>query len=243
LNILVWFIAIFLIMAVPSSLFILIYYAPDPWRQTLHEYQSFVGGLFGLFAAGLALVGVLITVTVQKQNMDHQLTQQREQLNKEFREQRAVEDRAQAMQRRQLASGFAGEITVILAVFRGQDWHQVAQKALDDLARAHEPGGMTTVRLMVSRPTADYATFFRANARAIGQLPLPIPENLLMFYGVYTQLQDNLMKISQASDEDFKHMEAPSVEHALKDQLDQLNSLQGLGATLISQLQKIAGQP
>jgi hypothetical protein len=204
--------------------------------------QSLVGGLFTLFAAGLALVGVLITVTTQKQNMDQQLAEQRAQFDHELRERRATEDRTEAMRRRQVASAFVGEITVIISAFRGQDWRQVAQKALDDLKRARE-AGTPTVRLMVSRPTADYATFFRANAHEVGQFPQPIPQNLLMFYGVYTQLQDNLMEISRASDEDFKHMEPPSVEHALKDQLQQLDNLQGLGAALISELQKVADQP
>jgi hypothetical protein len=64
-----------------------------------------------------------------------------------------------------------------------------------------------------------------------------------MFYGIYIQLQDNLMQTSRASDEDFKHMDPPSVEQALKLQLQQLESLHGLGAALISQLQKIAAQP
>jgi hypothetical protein len=240
--VLVWIIAIFLVIAVPSLLGAFIHYSDDPWRHTLREYQSVVGGLFTLFAGGLALVGVLITVTVQKQNVDRQLAEQRAQFDHELRERRAIEDRAEAMRRRQVASAFVGEIAVIISAFRGQDWRQVAQKALDDLKGARDAGA-PTVRLMVSRPTADYATFFRANAREVGQFPQPIPQNLLMFYGIYTQLQDNLMEISRASDEDFKHMELPSVEHALKDQLQQLDSLQGLGAALIPELQKVADQP
>ena len=240
---LVWIIAIFLVVAVPSLLGAFIHYSDDPWRHTLREYQSVVGGLFTLFAAGLALVGVLITVTVQKQNMDRQLAEQRAQFDHELRERRATEDRAEAMRRRQVASAFVGEINVIMLAFRGQDWRQVAQKALDDLKRARETGGAPTVRLMVSRPTADYATFFRTNTREVGQFPQPIPQNLLIFYGIYTQLQDNLMEISRASDEDFKHMEPLSVEHALKNQLEQLDSLQGLGAAIVPELQTVADQP
>jgi hypothetical protein len=240
---LVWIIAIVLVVAVPGLLGTFIHYSDDPWRNTLREYQSVIGGLFTLFAAGLALVGVLITVTVQKQNVDRQLAEQRAQFDHELQERRATEYWAEAMRRRQAASALVGEITVIMSAFRGQDWRQVAQKALADLKRARETGGTATLRLTVSRPTADYATFFRANTREIGQFPQPIPQSLLMFYGVYTQLQDNLMEISRASDEDFKHMEVPSVEHALNDQLQQLDSLQGLGAMLIPELQKVADQP
>jgi hypothetical protein len=237
----VWTIAISLVIAVPTVLLVFFRYSPKPWRETLQEYQSVIGGVVTLLAAGLALVGVLITVSVQKENTDRQLAQQRGQFERELAGRRATEDRALALRRRQVASALIGEITVITSVFRGQDWRDVAQKALDDLKRARETGG-STLRLMVSRPSADYATFFRANAAEVGQFPQPIPQDLLMFYGLYTQLQDNLMEISRASDEDFKHMEVPSVEHALKDQLKELDSLQGLGEKLIPALQKVADQ-
>ena len=131
---------------------------------------------------------------------------------------------------------------MILSAFRGQGWRQVIEKALEDLKRATETG-KPDVRLTVPRPTGDYAAFFRANAVEVGQFPQPIPQNLLMFFGIYTQLQDSLAQISRASDEDFRHMDPPSVEHALSDQLQILDSLRGLGRELIPQLQVIADEP
>jgi hypothetical protein len=218
----------------PTFLLALAYLFPDSWRRTLREYQTLAGSLVTMFAAGLALTGVWMTVSTQTKNIEM-----------EFAERRAMEDRTEAMHRSQIASAFVGEITVIVSVFRGEDWSRVAQRALDDLhnfKRASQTGNATTLRLAVSRPAPDYATFFRANAHEVGQFPQPIPQNLLMFYGIYTQLQDNLMQISRASDNDFNHMDAPSVEAALTLQLEQLHSLEGFGAVLIPELQKVADQ-
>jgi hypothetical protein len=201
------------------------------------SFQSLVT----LFAAGLALAGVWLTVTAQTQNVANQLKAQREQFSSELAERRATEERAVVLRQRQVASAFIGEITVIMAAFRGPDWRDVPNKALQDLERMQETA-TPTLRLTVSRPTGDYAIFFRANAAEVGQFPQPVPQKLLMFYRVYTQLQDNLAQISRASDEDFTHMEVPSVEHALRDQLQQLDSLEQVGRELIPLLQKIADQ-
>ena len=64
-------------------------------------------------------------------------------------------------------------------------------------------------------PQPDYAVFFRANAHEIGLLPQPLPQKLLMFYGIYTQLEDNLSQVSHEADLNFPHMNAASVQSAL----------------------------
>jgi hypothetical protein len=228
--VIVWVIAISLVVAVPGVLLVFFLYSPNPWRETLREYQSVVGSLVTLFAAGLALVGVLITVNVQKENTDRQLAEQRER-----------EARAEAMRRRQVASAFAGEINVILARFRSPDWRQTATKALNDL-KLGQVTGAQKADLIVSNPTAEYVTFFRANSAEIGRFPQPIPQDLLLFYGYYINLEDNLKKLSEGAKENFAHMDAPSVERLLKDQLDSLDWLEKRGAALIPQLQKIADE-
>jgi hypothetical protein len=242
MNAVVGVIALFLVVAVPIILLAFFRYSPDRWRETLHQYQNVVGSFVALFAAGLALVGVLITVSVQKENTDRQLVTQREQFDRELREQRATEDRTQAMRQRQVASGFVGEINVILARFRSPIWRQNATKALDDL-KLGQLTGADKVDLRVSTPTAEYATFFRANSGEIGRFPQPIPQDLLLFYGYYINIEDNLKMLSEASKENFAHTDAAAVELLLKDQLDSLDALEKRGAALITQLQKIAVEP
>jgi hypothetical protein len=232
-------IAISLVVTVPSVLLVFFRYSPNPWRETLHEYRSVIGSLVTLFAAGLALVGVLITVSGQKQNTERHLAVQREQFDKELRQRRVTEDRAQAMRLRQVASAFAGEINVILARFRSSTWREVATKALDDL-KLGQLTGAQKADLIVPNPTAEYATFFRANSAEIGRFPQPIPQDLLWFYGYYINIEGDLKTLSEGAKENFAHMNAPSVERLLKDQLDSLDWLEKRGAALIPQLQKIA---
>jgi hypothetical protein len=236
------FVIAFALSAGPTILLALVYFFPDAWRRALHDNQTIFGSLVTLFAAGVALGGVWMTVASQTTNVENQLNAQRDQFDRELKERRATEDRAQSMQRRQIASAFVGEINVIITAFGGEEWRANASHSLDELKRARTDRTQA-VRLQVSRPTGDYATFFRANAREIGQFPQPIPEKLMMLYGIYTELQDNLTQVSRASDADFKNMDAPNVERALELQLSLLNRLPALGKQLIPELQAIAAQP
>src|ERR1700730_11216357 len=96
--ILVWVIA-FPLLAIAGAWFL---FRPNPLRQALRDYQSLAGSVVTLFAAGLALLGVMYTMTVQKESVDRQIESQR-----------ATEDRARVTRRRQFASAFVGEINVI----------------------------------------------------------------------------------------------------------------------------------
>jgi hypothetical protein len=225
----VWVIAISFVVTVPSILLVFFRFSPTPWRDTLYKYQSVVGSLVTLFAAGLALVGVLMTVSVQKENTDQQLG-----------EQRAAEDRGRAIRRQQIASAFLAEIDLIEARFRTPDWRDTATKALDIVKNIQASGVSAT--FAVNAPTADYATFFRANVAEVGQFREPIPQNLLLFYGSYIALEENIKFLADAYTDNFKHMDAPTVKHLLEGQLTLIGSLQQYGAALIPELQKIVDE-
>ena len=109
------------IFCAAAPLFILLHFSPHPWRVTLRIYQSVIGSLVTLFTAGIAFVGVWITMSVQSTNIERQLKAQRE-----------TEDRAASAHLRQVASAFVGEIAVIKAVF-GPDWRTTAENALAEL--------------------------------------------------------------------------------------------------------------
>src|SRR5262249_30914232 len=131
---------------------------------------------------------------------------------------------------------FLGEINLIGARFRTPDWRNTATKALDIVKNIQASGVSPT--FSVNAPTADYATFFRANAAEVGQFREPIPQNLLLFYGSYIALEENIKFLADASSNNYTHMDAPTVKNLLEGQLKLLDDLQQYGAALIPELQK-----
>jgi hypothetical protein len=224
---------------------LVVYLLPQEWRNVLRDYQSLASSMVAIVAAVVALCSVWLTIRVQTENVTRQLAWQQQQLERDIAERRSLEDRRQAILLRQVASGFVSEINIIMSAF-GDEWQRVAEKAIVDVGeakRAHEANGLASVKLVISRPAADFTSFFRANVREVGQFPQPLPQDMLTFYGIYVQLQDNLGHISRAADEDFRHMETSSLEAALRMQLQQLNNLRAIGVNLIPQLQRVANQP
>jgi hypothetical protein len=240
MDIVDWII-VFLVVVALSGLLALFKYSPDPWLRTLHEYQSVVGSLVTLFAAGIALLGVWLTVSAQTKNTDRQLTEQREQFRDELRARRAAEDRGRTIRRRQIASAFIGEIGVITARFRTPEWRDTAIIALDIAKRVQGTG--VPEALTMNAPTVDYAMFFRSNSAEVGEFQQPLPEQLLLFYGYYTVLEENLKFLADAYLENFKHTDVATVRRLLENQVTTLDSLETTGATLIPELQKIVNEP
>jgi hypothetical protein len=240
MDIVVWLI-VFLVVVALSGLFMLFKYSPAPWLRTLHEYQTVVGSLVTLFAAGIALLGVWLTVSAQTENTDRQLTHQGEQFREELGARRAAEDRGRAIRRRQIASAFIGEIDVITARFRTPEWRNTATTALDIAKRVQGTGVPET--LPMNAPTVDYATFFHSNSAEVGEFQQPLPEQLLLFYGSYTALEENLKFLADAYLENFKHTDVATVRRLLENQVTTLDSLETTGATLVRELQKIVNEP
>jgi hypothetical protein len=222
--------AIFLVIAVPISLLMFFRFSPKPWRETLQDYQSFVGSIITLLAAGLALLGVLITLSAQEVNTGRQ-----------FAQQRAMEDRGRAIRRQQIASAFIAEINVIAARFQNPGFRDTVTRALERLKNAQLKDA-SSVTFAVNAPTADYAVFFRTNSAEVGILPDPLPHNLLLFYGIYLTLEDNIKFLADAYVDNFKHLDSATLTRLLEGQVTALDSLQGTSAVIIPQLQKIVDE-
>jgi hypothetical protein len=182
-----------------------------------------------------------LTVSAQTKNTDRQLTEQREQFRDELRARRAAEDRGRAIRRRQIASAFIGEIDVITARFRTPEWRDTAITALDIAKRVQ--GTRVPEALPMNAPTVDYATFFRSNSVEVGEFQQPLPEQLLLFYGYYIVLEENLKFLADAYLENFKHTDVATVRRLLENQVTTLDSLETTGATLLPELQKIVNEP
>lgn len=187
------------LLAGPTAFVALWQSAPGKLPDELTKYQSLAGALTALFAAGLAGIGVWLNIAAQNANTSRQGETQRELSASQIGAQRlaterqldAAEARARAdrdeqrrvagyerfLAQQQLASGFLGELGAILAVLHDRlprtTFSQIAQYLRDT-------GKVMKFNLHVG---VDLGVIFRANAGAIGLLPVPLPAMLAQFYG------------------------------------------------------------
>ena len=195
-------------------------------RSMLSEFQVLIAGFLAVAAAFVALAGVR-----------YQIRAQTEQFQADIHNRRRSELRAEARQRQQSASAFVGEISAILESFRDPSWLDRPRDTITQIEHARLAGAKS-LTVSMSDPITDLAPYFHANPAAVGEFPTPIPQQLLVFYGLYAQLQDNVRAMSTA----YVQRRTPAeVETELKAQIDELRTLKTAANVLIPQLQKIAG--
>jgi hypothetical protein len=231
------------VLALPTVIFIVIRNCRGSWQWILKEHQTFAGSLVTLFAAGLAVAGVLLTAANQTSNIDKQLRAQKDQIDRQNAqvERRAAYD--EALHNKQVASAFLGEVTIIKDGLAGAEWRKKIDDLLAKMDAVPKTSGATLLQVVVSQPPPDFAVYFRSNTQEIGRLPLPLPQKILMFYAVYSVLEDTIAKVNSASRENFAHMDPPNVRLALTTEIKQLDALQEYGTELQSLLQKILEAP
>lgn len=185
------------LLVAPVSLLVLWRSDPLHLLENIAKFQTLVGAGAALFAAGLAATGVWFNVTAQNANARRQLDAQRTTTAEQIvaqresieRQLRQAEARAQADrddQRRtaalerfhvqqQLASGFMGEIGAVLGLLQRRKtlFTQIARqvRASNKIGKFHLHVGV------------DFAVIYRANAASIGLLPVPLPGQVVSFYG------------------------------------------------------------
>lgn len=180
----------------PIVMLTLAWWRPSTFGKVLQDYQTLATGFLSLVAGGLALLGVLITVREQRLDAENQLQQQRDAIDKQIqaqnanldrqlKEQRDANARAQTLRRQQIAGGFVGEINTIVEVFQAPNW-QANIKSIPELLE-RDPSTLDSV-LSTLRVPSELNTFFKANVAAIGQLPNPVPQHLLEFYGTVSRI-------------------------------------------------------
>src|SRR4051794_40029045 len=85
--------------------------------------------------------------------------------------------------------------------------------------------------------------WLEANTVEVGQFPAPLPEHLILFYGLYTIFQDIEEKLAADVDAGFNNTTIYTIEEALKSELNTLDKIHNLGPKLIVQLKEIRDTP
>lgn len=181
-----------------------------PWLITLMQYQSLTAALATLFTGGLALAGVLATVSANRRQR--------------------VEDAE--TERRRIAAAFIGEINVILRELRDEQLVPTLENTRTRLDR--EPMGAL---LPVVRLTADFTIFYRGNSKEVGRFAAPLPEDLTRFYGLFVSIKAKLEHIwasltPGAPDAMTREMASIAVGNTIKEIKEALQ----LGDALVSKL-------
>ena len=183
----------------PVAVTWLLFWGPSDWLGEIQEYQTLAGSLVALFAAGLATIGVLLNISVQRENLRAQLETQQsvaaQQIaaNQEatIRQIEAAETRSRAERdeqrravayeqyqaQRRLALSLRGELVAIMRLLHIRLPKGVFSVFMDSPSFSKDREQPTL------RIETDVATIFRANAGSIGVLPDRVPELLARFYG------------------------------------------------------------
>lgn len=166
--------------AAPTGFFLLWRSHPTTWLEELQHFQALAGGLVALFAASLGILGVMLTIRSQRQNVDRQLAaQQREQ------------ERGRRLARQQIAAAFIGEIAILVEELRDEMVRPVLRQALCNVEQSTGPVRVTTVRM-----GGKLGRYFESSPGNVGVFPNPIPEDLIRFYSRFEAIKLDLDRYS-----------------------------------------------
>ncbi len=215
-------------MAAPVAALLFWHWFPTTWPDELPKYQALFGALIALFTAGLASIGVALTIWNQRHIVANQLAAHR-------REQ----DRARSLVRQQIASAFIGEIGVIIEELKHELLRPVLEKTLHDIETA--PAG--TVRVTTARIGKNLSRYYESSPANVGLFPDSIPEELTRFYSTVEEVKLDLECYCDAvkayTDEGKVKMGVPQVIYVLKKSLSNIDICLKSGHSIINNLKLI----
>jgi hypothetical protein len=198
------------------------------WPDELPKYQALFGALIALFAAGLASLGVALTIFNQRRIVDRQLAAQR-----------VEQDRARSHVRQQIASAFIGEIGVIIEELNHEMLQPVLQTTLDDIKAT--PAG--NIRVTTVRIGKRISRYYESNPANVGLFPNRIPEELTRFYSTVEEVKLDLESycdvVSAYTDQGKAKMSVPQLVYILQKTISNIDLCLKSGSSIIEHLKSI----
>jgi hypothetical protein len=214
--------AVIFALAVPGALGVIFWHQfSATWLTELPKYQALVAGFTALFTAGLASIGVALTIDNQKQIANRQLeARQRE------------EELARGRKRQQIASAFIGEIEVALDELRHERLKPVLEKALEDLSS--EPPHLTGLVTI-----GHFGRYYSSAPDNVGLFADAVSEGLTRFYATLEAVRANLDWFFSSVAEKQHSMNPPAMIYLIKDVIHNIDSCLKTGPILVDKLKTV----